>query len=337
MTKSVVVFFVFSFIFTSLCVSCQSSKNMKKVSSSKASLSQEKKGESPEWIHSPYEFCNEKIEFCTVGMGQDREEASKKAQEAMAQIFEVKVQGQTTIEDSLSQSSSSSESNLSIEKVLSTSVDEVLKGVQVKEVYPMEEDLYYALASLNKNVAARTLREDIRQIEDDLNAQVKKELIFSWAHILELIDMRDALYARYKILALTTADLIVTKTSVDESLSAKRKNLNFIFEPSFHPELKGVLENIIETYQISVVSDASKAQYKIISQVTFEPLHIKVKGFVKYQVSLHLKAIDLQSNKQVGEVFTEESAMGRSKSHVTELVTKKLQTSLYKQLVQLNI
>lgn len=132
------------------------------------------KGARPDWVD------GESIQYPSsgyltgVGYDADRKSAEDKARAEIAKIFVSKVDSRTrTYQDYLQTTSSSrsgSEETFSIQEITDVSTKKVLSGVRIAQIYQQSspEQLYYALAVLDRNQSATILSDRIRKLDGEM-------------------------------------------------------------------------------------------------------------------------------------------------------------------------
>jgi hypothetical protein len=133
------------------------------------------KGARPDWVDGESIQYPSSSYLTGVGYDADRKSAEDKARAEIAKIFLSKVDSRTrTYQDYLqttsSRGKSSSEETFSIQEITDVSTKKVLTGVRIAQIYQqaVPEQLYYALAVLDRNQSATILSDRIRKLDRDM-------------------------------------------------------------------------------------------------------------------------------------------------------------------------
>lgn len=164
------------------------------------------KGARPDWVD------GESIQYPSsgyltgVGYDADRKSAEDQARAEIAKIFVSKVDSRTrTYQDYLqttSQGKSGSEETFSIQEITDVSTKKVLSGVRIAHIYQQSkpEQLYYALAVLDRDQSATILSDRIRKLDAEMEmlldrARDEKDLLTKIKYLRQSIGkhaMREA-------------------------------------------------------------------------------------------------------------------------------------------------
>jgi hypothetical protein len=132
------------------------------------------KGVRPDWVDGQSIQYPSSGYLTGVGYDADRKSAEDKARAEIAKIFVSKVDSRTrTYQDYLqttSNSKSGSEETFSIQEITDVSTKKVLSGVRIAHIYQQSspEQLYYALAVLDRNQSATILSDRIRKLDGEM-------------------------------------------------------------------------------------------------------------------------------------------------------------------------
>lgn len=125
--------------------------------------------EKPAWINNPYAVCA-KEELCAVGVGSGLNGAKADARSGLAKVFEARIK--SSFESALNQNDD--ETTSKIRDYVSESSDVLLNAVEIKETFDTPTDIY-ALAVLNKPVAARITQEEIDDLDQKMTALLQED------------------------------------------------------------------------------------------------------------------------------------------------------------------
>lgn len=123
----------------------------------------------PEWVEKPQEVYDESQYLTAVGQGKNQEQASQRALANLAKIFSVSIHEEQL--DSSSFTTGAGKTNTEVSRHISATARNELEGAKIVETYTGENGDTFAVAVLEKAIAARNLREKIRNADkkiDDL-------------------------------------------------------------------------------------------------------------------------------------------------------------------------
>ena len=248
-------------------------------------------GGRPAWIDSPQDGCTEQ-EMCAVGEGPGKMAAEANARNSIAQFFETRVKGSSTVTTTSETKSNnngiqSGKVNETTAKQIEELTDEVLKGVVIKKTYDDRKlKSYFALASLNKEEALGRFRDEMKPLDTQMEELVKDGRRSALNRALKLNDKREALNQRYAVLA---GNPFPAKVSLQELLGKKRakgkENVAVFVEfeaPKEAQDLKNLVTGVLteNDYQV-VVDDGAPHSYSIQGELVHEQEHMQVGGQVR--------------------------------------------------------
>lgn len=298
----------------------------------------------PVWLSSPLDFCGKKY-LCAVGEAAGKLMASANARNELAKIFKVKISGNKKIfTESLSKrladGSLSGEVLEEIQGNISESAEEILEGVEIREVY-QDDESHFALASLNKKKAADQIKKKIKKIDNEIYRQVKLGKRSNLFRSLKKWYTRDELNNRYEFLVERS---IKPRVSLKKILDKKREKelLNtriFLKVKEFDKkgEIKHILIQSLLENNFRIVSN-KKNKYKYMVKVTLDSkkVYFNVKGFEKYKFTLKLSS---KSGKGVslGALSFISSKNGRNKQQCFERALPEIKKYLSDNLFELKL
>ena len=157
----------------------------------------------PDWIDNAKEAYPENDYLTAVGQASKRDRSSKNAIANLSEIFSVQVTTETNMLTNSSKEQSAlgmtMESSTDLTRNISTTTDQAIQGVQIKESWLSPTGDYYTLAVLEKHKAAASLRESIAQLDNksaDLIDYSINSAPNSITAINKLRDARDAQITR---------------------------------------------------------------------------------------------------------------------------------------------
>ncbi|MBI2520597.1 MAG: LPP20 family lipoprotein [Bdellovibrio sp.] len=329
------------YLVLSLLSSCSTSS----VSSSQ-SKAKEGGRERPAWIDSPDEGCSEQ-ELCAVGEGPGKMVAEANARNSIAQVFETRVKGSSTVTTTSETKSNnnglqSGKVNETTAKQIEELTDEVLKGVEIKKTYDDRKlKTVFALASLNKEEALGRFRDEMKPLDTQIEELVKDGRRSSLNKALKLNDKREALNQRYAILA---GGPFPAKVSLKELLGKKREKgkenvIVFVeFEaPKEAQDLKNLVSGVLteNDYKV-VVDDGAPHLYSVQGELVHEQEHMQVAGFEQHKFILTVRSMD-KSGAKLGGLDHTSVQNGRSFNQCLAKALPELKQFLKDNLVLLNM
>ncbi len=267
-------------------------------------------GGRPAWIDSPQDGCSEQ-EMCAVGEGPGKMMAEANARNSIAQFFETRVKGSSTVTTTSDTKSSnngleSGKVNETTAKQIEELTDEVLKGVVIKKTYDDRKlKSVFALASLNKEEALGRFRDEMKPLDTQMEELVKDGRRSALNKALKLNEKREALNQRYSILA---GGPYPAKVSLKELLGKKREKgkenvVVFVeFEaPKEAQDLKNLVSGVLtdNDYKV-VVDDGASHLYSVQGELVHEQEHMQVAGFEQHKFILTVRSMDKAGTKLGG-------------------------------------
>jgi len=158
----------------------------------------------PVWIDNAQSLYPESDYLTAVGQASKRERAGENATANLAEIAYVHVHAESNILTEATKAQSrigvSTESSTLVQRTIQTETDQALSGVKIKESWLSPTGEYYALAVLNKRVAALSLNESILALDNStaqLIAYSEHTAPNSISALNALREARDEQLARY--------------------------------------------------------------------------------------------------------------------------------------------
>jgi hypothetical protein len=292
----------------------------------------------PDWIDQPYEEqCHKARELCAVGEGQGVLSAELSARAAIARMFQTQIESETTI-NSESSSRESMEQGLTaefeerVQKQVKQKTDYILEGAKLIESFTGENSVF-ALVSLNKKVAAKTLAEQIEHLDTRNLELFKKATRSSLLQVEQNFKTRESLHKHYRFLSNQSYPSPLPYKKV---LDLKEKLLSkdvTVFLDSSHSIPDNLIHEVVSIlimHGYRVVNKELK-EYDYRLRVQFETVerHLNVEGFVKYDASLILRSYD-QKARQLGQIQLTQVQVGRNKSQALEKTYKTYEEDIKK-------
>ncbi|MBT3586177.1 MAG: LPP20 family lipoprotein [Halobacteriovoraceae bacterium] len=298
----------------------------------------------PIWISEPYEFCD-KHQFCAVGEGTGSMVAESSARKNLAKVFETKIEAKFKVvstmegqqdEDGIMQGTL----NEDVKNEINEKASQVLKGVEILNKFE-DSDAIYALAVLDRNVAAKSLRAEMDDMDQQIVGYYKDDKRSSLYRATKLFRVRQNLNLRHEFLA---GNSYPNKISFAKILARKRakaklgitifvdfKELGRISEIR-HLIIRQLLDNDFKV----VTNKNKKHQYVVKGKLAKEKQYFNVKGFKRYKFMLQLKSLSLKGAK-IGAVDFTVSHSGRKLSQAYSNAMAEIQVYIKEHLNELNI
>ncbi len=293
-----------------------------------------------------------------VGSGDDRRSAKQDAHAAIGKIFEAGIKqeiqemGKYLHMDAQSDSQirSGVERLFQIKKMIKTSAQELLKGVQIVETWVDSTQVVYRLAVLDRQRARTILQEQINQEEETIFemysatleekmgvAPDKLAVARNWYATIQAIIRRGIYDVALRIVnhGDTGVRFEVSMASVGPKLQEYlHQNFNVSVEIEGPPQVRKVLVDLLARQGLSVLSSPSAStDIAIKGKVTFTKadLPAKKRKFVRWNMEMDL--LDARQGKTIGSV----NRSGRE-AHLsgTEARVRALRTIMKKVLPPLN-
>ncbi len=137
----------------------------------------EKRQESaqPDWILGESTKFPKSLYLTGQGSGETQELAKQYARADLAKIFEVEISETSRDVQIVEMENETSTSQSQAERYISTHVNQILSGVEVADTWQdPQTKRYYALVTLNRDKTARSLREDIRHLDEASAQNIQK-------------------------------------------------------------------------------------------------------------------------------------------------------------------
>lgn len=275
----------------------------------------------PDWVNNVDKECS-KNEICAIGNGDTMNMARTDARNNILKYFETSVNARFKSSLSTDEKTIDSSKSEDLEEVSNG----ILKGVKIKTTYGEGSD-YYALATLNKDVAIKEIKSDIDKADNKMKLLLAENNIKYNRQLEKLYNQRDALNKRYLVL---TGNMVpevvkyedifkVKKTSGELSLKYYIENTSDNFSHSIASYLSSILvENGAK------IANAEKNANRIV-QVTINKtnLHLNIEGFIKQMYSLQID-IYTTSGNVVSSIYEEFTETGRSEAQIKESISSKI-------------
>lgn len=246
------------------------------------------KTELPAWVNSPYASCSAD-EFCAVGTASNFALAKADARNGLAKVFQARIKSSFESDTRVKNDDVSSE----MRDFVSETSDVMLNATEIRETFK-DNGKFYALATLDKNKAARITREEIDDLDEKMTALLQDESPAAAVRLEKLYEKRRGLNQRYITLA---GESIPESVGYDQVYGNKKARVGkrHVYlspkagsKPSFVQTVRGVMTE--NGYTFATVPTEKTPVVHV--SMTAERQFLKVDGFVKYDYHFVLSAPD---------------------------------------------
>ena len=288
-------------------------------------------GSKPKWINDPYALCAPD-EMCAVGTGATLNRAKSDARNGLAKVFESKIK--SSFETTFIDENDSSYSK--IKDYISDESDVILQSVEIKETFETPTDIF-ALAVLNKPVAARITKQDIDDLDQKMLALLKEDTPAAAVQLEKLYEDRRTHNRRYTVL---TGHPMTEQVTYDQVYGNKKNRIGkrHIFltvdgkpNASFDQAVRSVLKENGYTFAASESGETPK----VVISFEEEEQYMKVKGFVKYAYHFTMKAPD-KKGRMIDVLATTIEESGRNQQQAFKNALSSLKDYIKENILNLN-
>lgn len=246
------------------------------------------KTELPAWVNSPYASCSAD-ELCAVGTASNFALAKADARNGLAKVFQARIKSSFESDTRVKNDDVSSE----MRDFVSETSDVMLNATEIRETFK-DNGKFYALATLDKNKAARITREEIDDLDEKMTALLQDESPAAAVRLEKLYEKRRGLNQRHITLA---GESIPESVGYDQVYGNKKARVGkrHVYlspkagsKPSFVQTVRGVMTE--NGYTFATVPTEKTPVVHV--SMTAERQFLKVDGFVKYDYHFVLSAPD---------------------------------------------
>ena len=299
------------------------------------SLEEGSSGRMPKWVHAPMEGCSKALEICASSSGSTMEEADLNAKKSLASIFETKITSKFEVNTTSLSEKDKEELTEQVYSAVTESIDQVLKSVVIKKRFNQDSS-FFSLASLDKSKAAKTVRLDMKSIDDQLDFLFAKGNRTSIKKMLTLFQKRQLLHER---LILLDKGAMPSKYSFQQINSLKDKDQNYkislSYAENFPDSMQKWFENLMNDLGYKVVNN-SESNYQLHLDFLVSEEYLKVKGFKKYQFTVTGEAKNNQGQK-IGTLSVNMISSGRTQTDSFQKIRNKMFNEVEQNLDKLNM
>lgn len=285
----------------------------------------------PKWINDPYAVCAQE-EMCAVGSGASAGRAKTDARSGLAKVFESRIQ--SSYESVLNQENDDTSSKA--RDFVSEKSDVILQSVEIKETYETASEVF-ALAVLNKPVAARITKQDIDDLDEKMLALLQEKTPAAAVKLEKLYEQRRGLNQRYIVL---TGKPAMEEVTYDQVYGSKKANIGkrHIFltvqgkaAPSFDQAVRSVLKENGYTFAVDETEQTPKVEISFKE----EEEYLNIRGFVKFTYHFTMRAPD-KNGRMIDVLATSFEETGRNQKQAYSLALAALKAYLQENILNLN-
>lgn len=265
----------------------------------------------PKWLYAPYEGCSEAQELCATGEGKSATQADGEAKANLGSIFEVKIQAETNVMTSGTQTYPwSGQVKEEVQRSVKESVDQILETVQIKNRY-RKSGLSHSLASLDRAKAGELLGNRLTKIDGELSTVWDNHQRTNFRRVVKLYQEREKLNERYSIVSGTGRPAPVTWQEIIKWRESKPKTEPLLLKVGQAPDwmVEKLTELLTEAGFRMTKGDAGKI---VTMQVDSLKEYLNVEGFEKYTFTLSMNSIVNGEKRRT--ISTSETVTGRSQA-----------------------
>ena len=286
-----------------------------------SSFAVQAKEEKPAWINNPYSVCGQEL-FCAVGTGENLKTAGTEARAGIAKIFQTQIQ--SSYASSVSQNNDDVQSSAKLS--LSENTNVLLKTAEIKETFS-DATGFYALASLDKNKAARIVGSEIADIDSKMETYLQDNTASSARKAEKLYEKRRGLNELIIVLVGRGVMETVSYEDVFKNRKEKTKGGDICLQ------FKGIAPAAFKTSVTNVLKNAGYAfsndcSVRLIADVAAQKVPYSLGGMHKYDFTISLKAHDILTGKQSDLFETVLTEVGMSENQALPLVLNDLKQEL---------
>jgi hypothetical protein len=288
----------------------------------------------PEWLNNTDKICK-RHQLCAVGEGDSYNLSSATARKGIAQIFKTRIKAKFQASTSIVGDTVDEDLSSQLEEI----TDEVLEGVEITKSYDSGKS-FFALAVLNKSKAAKRYKKELDRIDQKISEYASEKKGRSLHVLQKLFKKRDVVHGRYEFLTgrevRPPKSYLAIERSVRKGISRFRLELELGGEQQ--ERIGPVVQEALSAFGYKLVSGSSavKATHKIQANYSSKALHMKVKGFLKYQYMITLSVVD-RSGVKVGALEHLVIAVGRNIEQTNEKGGEMMRSYLLENISSLNI
>ena len=286
-------------------------------------------GQKPKWINNSSAACS-KTELCAVGTGATVKRAQTDARNQIAKIFESKIKSSFEV--------TSTETDTRVHDFVSDESDVILESVEIKETYEDEKSGdVYALAVMNKTVAARITKKDMNDLDQKMSVLLKDESPAAAVQLEKLYEERRSYNRRYTVLTGHPMDEVVSYDQVYGNKKDRigKRHIFLTVDGKPNTAFDQAVRSVLKENGYTFAASASEETPKVTISFEEEEQYMKVKGFVKYAYHFTMRAPD-QKGQMIDVLATTIEESGRNQQQAFNNALASLKGYIKENILNLN-
>ncbi len=241
----------------------------------------------PAWLETPKAGCSSD-ELCAVGAGNSLNAARIDARTEISKILETKIDASSSTSETLY--------GAILNERISEKTNVLLNAAEIKETFE-DGGSVYALAALDKPIAAAVLKKEIQKLDDETESALKEGSLPAVVRAERLFAERNVLNARRAVL---TGSLIPDAVSFAEIASRKKEaaEMQKLFIEAAAPLLEQSVREALSAAGYVIASEKSGADLIVAVSFVSQRQHLNVEGFVRYRFDFKLEVSDKSGSKE---------------------------------------
>lgn len=292
-----------------------------------------------------------------VGYGSDRRSAEDNARSEIAKIFYSKIDAQTRIYQDYLQTTSKGKSvqteSFDIEQLTRVSTQKILSGLRISQVYQetKPELIFYALAVLDRDQSAATLRHKIQELDEGMQGLLtatgrEEDTLIKIKYLKECVHkyiLREAYNAELRIVSQSGGGMPPPShfTGIKKRLEALLLRDFFVglsVTGSRAEEIREALVQGLNQQGFSVCEDLSSANVVVRATVEIKPLDRATSEWKYVQWRAYFDVVDQRGGALFGS-FNETGSEGHvnlveAEDRAVRKIRKALATDVAKEMTQ---
>lgn len=254
----------------------------------------------PAWVNNPYEVCSEE-QFCATGFGEGLSLARSDARAGIGKIFETKVR--SSFSSSLSQENGEVKS--SDRDVVFEESDVLLTAVEIKETYESPAGVY-ALAVLNKPLAASLLQDEISKLDEKMELLLSDKEPASVKKAERLYEKRQTLNQRYIILTGHPALEVVSYEDIFKAKKAAgtKRDIYLVFKGEQDPAVEDAVKSVFIDNGYALVQTPSEQARSVVFSMKSKKVPLSVDKFEKYIFYFSMTSAQNSKNQKEAQILS---------------------------------
>ncbi len=290
----------------------------------------------PAWFHHPSEYCSA-WQICASAEGESLELAQNLARANLSSQLITQVSYHYENRAVLTSEDIDSQYSELAQRTVQSQSELVLAGVSVREQQKVDQS-YYVLVSLDRQLMARRLREQMEQVDEKMKDFFEaKDRIF-YTPLRTLFDEREQLASLYLVVQ---GSSFPRRYSLTELRAYRQQNPQHTFlivdeSSDEHQFLDGISARFSSSGHFVITRPSEKYDRKLIFRLEKEEQHLNVEGFVRYKLTANLIHQN-PSGVELGKISLSSTTTGRSLVHCIEKAQNELVPQIEKKLLNLNL